>query len=259
MSSPRSIALSSRASFGRRTWILHDRQRAEDVAQEAFIQLLAHWSKVSRYEQPGAWVRRVAIRIASRSARREWLRPVLEQGTEPAPIFAPQDVDLLNAIKRLPTRQRAAVALFYFEDRPLPEVANVLEDAHTPPRRCMCSTHADDSRSFSGRRSWMPIDARLRERLQRSMSEIDTDAERFLHDARRRGHRRLVIRRLVSAAAVAALLVVVAVAAPTVLEIVRDQQHRPSASPSLTSIFGTYTPRSHRRTPPTPDRWARGY
>ena len=87
----------------------------------------------------------------------------------------------------------------------------------------------------------MPIDARLRERLQRSMSEIDTDAERFLDDARRRGHRRLVIRRLVSAAAVAALLVVVAVAAPTVLEIVRDQQHRPSASPSLASISGTYT------------------
>ena len=111
--------------------IVHDRQRAEDVAQEAFIQLLAHWSKVSRYEQPGAWVRRVAIRIASRSARRERLRPVLEQGTEPAPIFAPQDVDLLNAIKRLPTRQRAAVALFYFEDRPLPEVANILGCSHS--------------------------------------------------------------------------------------------------------------------------------
>lgn len=42
--------------------IVHDRQRAEDVAQEAFIQLLAHWNKVSRYQQPGAWVRRVAIR-----------------------------------------------------------------------------------------------------------------------------------------------------------------------------------------------------
>ena len=110
--------------------IVHDRQRAEDVAQEAFIQLLAHWSKVSRYQQPGAWVRRVAIRIASRSARRERLRPVLEQGTDSSPTFAPQDVDLLNAIKQLPTRQRAAVALFYFEDRPLPEVADILGCSH---------------------------------------------------------------------------------------------------------------------------------
>jgi RNA polymerase sigma factor (sigma-70 family) len=110
--------------------IVHDRERAEDVAQEAFIQLLAHWSKVSRYQQPGAWVRRVAIRIASRSARRERLRPVLEQGIDPSPVFAAQDVDLLNAIKQLPTRQRAAVALFYFEDRPLPEVADILGCSH---------------------------------------------------------------------------------------------------------------------------------
>jgi RNA polymerase sigma factor (sigma-70 family) len=111
--------------------IVHDRQRAEDVAQEAFIQLLAHWRKVSRYEQPAAWVRRVAIRIASRSARRERLRPVLEHGTDLPPTFAPQDVDLLNAIKQLPAQQRAAVALFYFEDRPLPEVAHILGCSHS--------------------------------------------------------------------------------------------------------------------------------
>jgi RNA polymerase sigma factor (sigma-70 family) len=110
--------------------IVHDRQRAEDVAQEAFIQLLAHWNKVTRYERPEAWVRRVAIRIASRSARRERLRHALEGATDPPPSFVPQDVDLLNAIKQLPTRQRAAVALFYFEDRPLPEVADILGCSH---------------------------------------------------------------------------------------------------------------------------------
>ncbi len=110
--------------------IVHDHQRAEEVAQEAFIQLLTHWRKVSKYQQPGAWVRRVAIRIASRSARRERLRPALEQTIDPAPAFAAQDVDLLNAIKQLPPRQRAAVALFYFEDRPLPEVADILGCSH---------------------------------------------------------------------------------------------------------------------------------
>jgi RNA polymerase sigma-70 factor (ECF subfamily) len=76
-------------------------------------------------------VRRVAIRIATRSARRELLRPALEQATDPlhaSPVS--RDVDLLNAIKQLPTRQRAAVALFYFEDRPLPEVADILGCSH---------------------------------------------------------------------------------------------------------------------------------
>jgi RNA polymerase sigma-70 factor (ECF subfamily) len=111
--------------------IVHDQQRAEEIAQDAFIQLLAHWGKVSKYERPAAWVRRVAIRMASRSARREWLRPAVEQGSSLAPDLVPQDVDLLNAVKQLPPRQRAAVALFYFEDRPLPEVAEILGCSHS--------------------------------------------------------------------------------------------------------------------------------
>jgi hypothetical protein len=36
--------------------VLHDRQRAEDVAQEAFTQLFVHWKRVSRYQRPDAWV-----------------------------------------------------------------------------------------------------------------------------------------------------------------------------------------------------------
>ena len=110
--------------------IVHDRHRAEEIAQEAFIQLFTHWAKVSRYEQPGAWVRRVAIRIASRSAHRERVRPELERETVVPPELVPQDVDLLSAIKQLPTQQRAAVALFYFEDRPLTEVAHILDCSH---------------------------------------------------------------------------------------------------------------------------------
>ena len=110
--------------------IVHDRHRAEEIAQEAFIQLFTRWTKVSRYEQPGAWVRRVAIRIASRSAHRERVRPELERETAAPPELVPQDVDLLNAIKQLPTQQRAAVALFYFEDRPLTEVAHILDCSH---------------------------------------------------------------------------------------------------------------------------------
>jgi hypothetical protein len=88
----------------------------------------------------------------------------------------------------------------------------------------------------------MTIDARLREGLQRSMSAIDTDAEHHLNDARRRGHKRLVIRRAVAAIAVAAIFAIVVVAAPHVLDLVRDQRHhQPAISPSLLPIFGTYS------------------
>ena len=38
--------------------MLRDNARAEEIAQDAFVQLHLAWAKVSRYERPGAWVRR---------------------------------------------------------------------------------------------------------------------------------------------------------------------------------------------------------
>jgi DNA-directed RNA polymerase specialized sigma24 family protein len=58
-------------------FVLHDRIPAEDVAQEAFTQLFVNWAKISQYERPDAWVRRVAVRLAVRYARRERMRAVL--------------------------------------------------------------------------------------------------------------------------------------------------------------------------------------
>jgi len=107
-------------------FVLHDRAKAEDIAQDAFVQLYAHWAKVSKYERPEAWVRRVAIRLAVRAARRERLRQVLERGAPSAPMPLPVDVDLLRAVRQLSPKQRAAVVLYYFEDRPVFDVAKIL-------------------------------------------------------------------------------------------------------------------------------------
>jgi RNA polymerase sigma-70 factor (ECF subfamily) len=106
--------------------ILHDSGRSEDVTQEAFIQLLVHWRKVSRYERPDAWVRRVAIREAIRVQRRERTRALLERDAIASSAADLPDVDLAQAIKRLPVMQRSAIALFYFEDRPVSEIAFML-------------------------------------------------------------------------------------------------------------------------------------
>ena len=112
--------------------ILRDRGAAEDVAQEAFTQLLLHWSKVSGYERPDAWVRRIAIRRAVRFAQRERLRDLLVRWIEPprARTESSVDPDLAAAIQQLPPQQRAAVVLHYFEDRPLTEVATILGCSH---------------------------------------------------------------------------------------------------------------------------------
>ena len=106
--------------------ILHDQQRAEDIAQDAFIQLYSHWARVSRYERPGAWVRRVAIRLAVRHQNRERIRAVLEKNAEPAAVPQQADVDLLRSMRQLPPAYRAALVLHYYEDWPIAEVASVL-------------------------------------------------------------------------------------------------------------------------------------
>jgi RNA polymerase sigma-70 factor (ECF subfamily) len=93
---------------------------AEDVAQEAFARLYAHWRKVSRYERPGAWVRRVAINIAVSSLR------TLVRHSPGASDPDPADPDLHRAIVALPRLQRAAVVLHYYEDLPVGEVAAIL-------------------------------------------------------------------------------------------------------------------------------------
>jgi RNA polymerase sigma-70 factor (ECF subfamily) len=107
--------------------ILHDRSRSEDVTQEAFIQLLTQWKKVSRYDRPDAWVRRVAIRQAVRMMKRDRMRTALERVEAPSPDPDLPDVDLARAVQRLPAMQRVAVVLFYFEDRPIAEIADILD------------------------------------------------------------------------------------------------------------------------------------
>ena len=104
--------------------VLHDRGRAEEVTQEAFLRLYERWRKAIRYDHPVAWVRTVAVRDAIRRAEREraadgdW-SPRRQRGADDHH----PDLDLLDAVAALPPRQRAAVALFYLEDRPIDEIA----------------------------------------------------------------------------------------------------------------------------------------
>ena len=106
--------------------VVRDRDRAEEITQDAFLQLLVNWRKVSHYERPEAWVRRVAIRLAVRQAGREVARRPLELAatvTRPAPE---PDLDLADAIAGLAPMQRAAVVLHYYDDLPVLEVARLL-------------------------------------------------------------------------------------------------------------------------------------
>lgn len=106
--------------------ICHDHHRAQDLTQDAFVQLLRQWDKVRTFDRPGAWVRRVAIRLAVRSVRREARRVVAERDSRPPTDSDPDDREVLEAVRRLPPKQRAAVVLYYYEDAPVAEIADLI-------------------------------------------------------------------------------------------------------------------------------------
>lgn len=102
---------------------------AEEIAQEAMLRAHQRWRRVSRYDLPGSWVRRVALNLASQNrARRRTERSTLERLAGQRPPAAPDLVgdDFWSIVRQLPARQAAAVTLHYLEDRPVREVAAIL-------------------------------------------------------------------------------------------------------------------------------------
>jgi len=93
---------------------------AQEITQEAFTKAFVNWRRVSGYDRPGAWVRRVAIRDAVRSRKRSQ-RPL--HVLQPSVVEPPELAETAQLLTGLSAKQRAAVALHYLEDRPVDEVA----------------------------------------------------------------------------------------------------------------------------------------
>jgi DNA-directed RNA polymerase specialized sigma24 family protein len=105
--------------------VVGDREQARELAQDAFVQLLRHWTRVSTHDSPEAWVRVVAVRLALKARRRsERAGVALPLGSVAAP--GGDRVDVERAVAQLPTMQRAAVILHYLEDLPTESVARAL-------------------------------------------------------------------------------------------------------------------------------------
>jgi RNA polymerase sigma-70 factor, ECF subfamily len=98
---------------------------AQDLAQEAFCRAFSRWEKIVRYEDPVAWVRKIAWNLATSRWRRlvtaeRFLR---RQREEHVPGPNPDRVALEAALALLPTNHRRAVVLHYLADLPVSEIA----------------------------------------------------------------------------------------------------------------------------------------
>jgi len=102
---------------------------AEDLAQEAMARIYDRWDRVSGYDKPGAFARRVTINLASSRRKRD---AVAERGRSrlgaqyAVPPPPEPHTEVWEAVAALPPKQRAAVALHYLEDLPITEIAVIL-------------------------------------------------------------------------------------------------------------------------------------
>ena len=93
---------------------------AEEAVAEAFARAAAQ--PPAKLRDPVAWLYRVAFNVANDELRRE--KRVGSVAAEPIEAVAPPEVSgLIEALRTLPLRERAAVVLFYVLDLPVVDVA----------------------------------------------------------------------------------------------------------------------------------------
>ncbi len=112
--------------------MLGDAARSEEVVMEAFLKAFGGWNTFRRVEHPHAYLRQIVVNLCRSRFRREKVELRVnalvhrrdETHWEPG---AELRIDLWNAVRKLPERQRACIVLRYLEDLPEVEIAEALQ------------------------------------------------------------------------------------------------------------------------------------
>lgn len=115
---------------------------AEELAQDAFADAYRRWDEVGALDKPGAWVRRAVVNRSASHGRRRGVeargvarlaaRTSIEADgshadrTGDAGIDRVADPAFWAALRALPDRQRACLALHYLDELPIAEIAPIV-------------------------------------------------------------------------------------------------------------------------------------
>ena len=114
-----------------------DRDAAEDIVQEAFLRLARHAGRIDAVERAPAYLRSIVLNLA-RDHNRRGLVSLRHHATASRDVDVSDDIagdDLvrseehrrvLDAVRRLPVRQRDCITLRYFEEYPIDRIASTL-------------------------------------------------------------------------------------------------------------------------------------
>jgi RNA polymerase sigma-70 factor (sigma-E family) len=117
------------------TVVTCDTHLAEDITQDVLVRAQARWDRISAVDAPERYVKRMVLNEFLSWRRRRAARTVplagehLDLYTAPTadPSTAVDERDaVLRLVAALPPRQRAAVALRFYEDLPDEEIADLI-------------------------------------------------------------------------------------------------------------------------------------
>ncbi|MGI8578022.1 MAG: SigE family RNA polymerase sigma factor [Nocardioidaceae bacterium] len=98
----------------------------EDLVQDALERTLLAWNRLESRDDPEGYVRRIMVNrnisIWRKFGREHPTDEVFDAGTENHHL----DDDLWQALRKLPTKQRAVIALRYYEDLSEADIARTL-------------------------------------------------------------------------------------------------------------------------------------
>ncbi|KUN98536.1 SigE family RNA polymerase sigma factor [Streptomyces caeruleatus] len=118
-----------------------DTHLAEDLVQETLGRIYVRWGRISRVGNPAGYAQTVLTRAFLAHQRR---RSSTERATDAVPDRPAEGGDLslrltlLQALARLPAKDRAVVVLRYWEDRSVEETADAM-NASSAAVRTRCS------------------------------------------------------------------------------------------------------------------------
>jgi RNA polymerase sigma-70 factor (ECF subfamily) len=94
---------------------------AQDIAQDVFVKAFCRLDQLKNPDRFGAWITQIARR-AGRDWQRTKMRDRHEFRPRPPDVAATIDdhsaIELLQAIRRLPYRERMALHIFYLDEQP---------------------------------------------------------------------------------------------------------------------------------------------
>ncbi|MFI5694708.1 SigE family RNA polymerase sigma factor [Kribbella sp. NPDC051586] len=126
------FAARSDAMRGTAYLLCGDWHRAEDLVQQTFTKIYLAWRRIQRHEVMDSYTRQTLIRTFLSERRRGWFRyeSVELPAADPAAASAgpaEERLVLLEALGKVPPRQRAVLVLRYWEDQSVEQTAALLD------------------------------------------------------------------------------------------------------------------------------------